>query len=161
AHRVEAENLLREAIAAEPHLPAVRLALAAFLLENLRYAGAETVAAAAVQCCPSSAELRLVLARIQFQLRRFEDAARTIEALLAITPDLAWPCFDYGKILPNSITTLAAPIGLLSAPAICRETIVLCWPMSLNSFYTISITGKLRNFTSDFSSLFRAYGKIL
>jgi tetratricopeptide (TPR) repeat protein len=102
AHRVEAENLLREAIAAEPHLPAARLALAAFLLESLRYAEAETVAAAAVQCCPSSAELRLVLARIQFQLRRFEDAARTIEALLAITPEHAWAWFEYGKILRNS-----------------------------------------------------------
>ena len=102
AHRVEAENLLREALAAEPHLPAVRLALAAFLLENLRYAEAETVAAAAVQCCPSSTELRLVLARIQFQLRRFEDAARTIEALLAITPGHAWAWFEYGQILRNS-----------------------------------------------------------
>jgi len=101
-HRVEAENLLREAIALEPHLPAVRLALAASLLERLRYADAETVAAAAVQCCPSSQELRLVLARIQFQLRRFEDAARTIEALLAITPEHAWSWFEYGKILRNS-----------------------------------------------------------
>jgi len=102
AHRVEAENLLREAIAAEPHLPAPRLALAAFLLESLRYAEAESVAAAAVQCCPSSTELRLVLARIQFQLRRFEDAARTIETLLAITPEHAWAWFEYGKILRNS-----------------------------------------------------------
>jgi Flp pilus assembly protein TadD len=99
---VEAENLLREAIAAEPHLPTARLALAGFLLERLRYAEAETVAAAAVQCCPSSTELRLVLARIQFQLRRFEDAARTIEALLAITPEHAWAWFEYGKILRNS-----------------------------------------------------------
>jgi tetratricopeptide (TPR) repeat protein len=102
AYRVEAENLLREAIAAEPHLPTARLALAGFLLERLRYAEAETVAAAAVQCCPSSTELRLVLARIQFQLRRFEDAARTIEALLAITPEHAWAWFEYGKILRNS-----------------------------------------------------------
>jgi tetratricopeptide (TPR) repeat protein len=102
AHGVEAENLLRAAIAAEAHLPAARLALAAFLLESLRYAEAETVAAAAVQCCPSSAELRLVLARIQFQLRRFEDAARTIEALLAITPEHGWAWFEYGKILRNS-----------------------------------------------------------
>src|SRR6516165_5229050 len=106
AHRVEAENLLREAIAAEPHLPAARLALAAFLLESLRYAEAESVAAAAVQCCPSSTELRLVLARIQFQLRRFEDAARTIEALLAITPEHAWGWFEYGKILRNSYIRL-------------------------------------------------------
>ena len=101
-HRVEAENLLRDAVAAEPHLPAARLALAAFLLDSLRYAEAETVAAAAVQCCPSSTELRLVLARIQFQLRRFEDAARTIEDLLAITPEHAWAWFEYGKILRNS-----------------------------------------------------------
>jgi Flp pilus assembly protein TadD len=99
---VEAENLLRDAVAAEPHLPAARLGLAAFLLDSLRYAEAETVAAAAVQCCPSSTELRLVLARIQFQLRRFEDAARTIEALLAITPEHAWAWFEYGKILRNS-----------------------------------------------------------
>jgi tetratricopeptide (TPR) repeat protein len=101
-HGVEAENLLRAAIAAEAHLPAARLALAAFLLESLRYAEAETVAAAAVQSCPSSAELRLVLARIQFQLRRFEDAARTIETLLAIIPEHAAAWFEYGKILRNS-----------------------------------------------------------
>jgi len=100
--RSEAENLLREAIAAEPHLAAARLALAVFLLERLRYTEAETIAAAAVCCCPSTPELRLVLARIQFQLRRFEDAARTIEALLAMTPEHAWAWFEYGKILRNS-----------------------------------------------------------
>jgi tetratricopeptide (TPR) repeat protein len=100
--RVRAENLLREAVAAEPRLSAPRLALADFLLENLRYVEAETVAAAAVQCCPASAELRLILARIQFQLRQFEDAARTIEALLAIAPENAWAWFEYGKILWNS-----------------------------------------------------------
>jgi tetratricopeptide (TPR) repeat protein len=107
AHRLEIENLLREAIAAEPPLPAARLALAAFLLESLRYAEAETVAATAVRCCPSSTELRLVLARIQFQLRRFEDAARTIEALLTITPEHAWAWFEYGKILRNSYHRLS------------------------------------------------------
>jgi tetratricopeptide (TPR) repeat protein len=99
--RAEAENLLREAIAAEPHLSAPRLALADFLLENLRYVEAETVAAAAVECCPTSQELRLVLARIQFQLLRLEDAAKTIEALLAIAPENAWAWFEYGKILWN------------------------------------------------------------
>jgi len=99
--RVEAENLLREAIAAEPHLSAPRLALADFLLENLRYVEAETVAAAAVECCPTSQELRLVLARIQLQLLRLEDAAKTIEALLAIAPKNAWAWFEYGKILWN------------------------------------------------------------
>jgi tetratricopeptide (TPR) repeat protein len=99
--RVEAENLLREAIAAEPHLSTPRLALADFLLENLRYVEAETVAAAAVECCPTSQELRLVLARIQFQLQRLEDAAKTIEALLAIAPEHAWAWFEYGKILWN------------------------------------------------------------
>jgi len=102
ALRVRAENLLREAVAAEPHLPAPRLALAEYLLENLRYAEAETVAAAAVQRCPASHELRLVLARIQFQLRQFEDCARTIEALLAIAPENGWAWFEYGKILWNS-----------------------------------------------------------
>src|SRR5262249_19041718 len=60
--RVEAENLLREAVAEEPCRSAPRLALAEFLLENLRYGEAEIVAAAAVQRCPTSAELRLVLA---------------------------------------------------------------------------------------------------
>src|SRR5262249_40800054 len=102
ALRVRAENLLREAVAAEPHLPAPRLALAEYLLENLQYTEAETVAAAAVQRCPTSPELRLVLARIQFQLRQFEDAARTIEALLAIAPENALAWFEYGKILWNS-----------------------------------------------------------
>ena len=102
ALRVRAENLLREAAAAEPHLPAPRLALAEFLLESLRYVEAETVAAAAVQCCPTSAELRLVLARIQLQLLRFEAAAKTIEALLAVAPENGWAWFEYGKILWNS-----------------------------------------------------------
>jgi tetratricopeptide (TPR) repeat protein len=100
--RVKAESLLRDAVAAEPCLSAPRLALADFLLENLRYVEAEAVAAAAVRCCPSTPELRLVLARIQFQLRRLEDAARTIEALLAIIPEYAWGWFEYGKILRNS-----------------------------------------------------------
>jgi tetratricopeptide (TPR) repeat protein len=99
ALRVRAENLLREAVTAEPSLSASRLALANFLLESLRYVEAETVAATAVQCCPTSPELRLVLARIQFQRRRFEDAAKTIEALLAIAPENAWAWFEYGKIL--------------------------------------------------------------
>jgi tetratricopeptide (TPR) repeat protein len=102
AIRVRAENLLREAVAAEPHLSAPRLALADFLLESLRYVEAETVAAAAVQRFPASAELRLVLARVQFQLRRFEAGAKTIEALLAIAPENGWAWFEYGKILWNS-----------------------------------------------------------
>jgi tetratricopeptide (TPR) repeat protein len=104
--QVEAEDLLREAIVAESHLAAPRLALADFLLASQRYAEAEPVAAAAVQCCPSSPELRLALARIQFQLRRFEHAARTIEALLAIAPGHAWAWFEYGKVLRNSFHRL-------------------------------------------------------
>src|SRR6516162_6008655 len=102
ALRARAENLLREAVAAEPRLPAPRLAVAEFLLESLRYVEAETVAAAAVRCCPASAELRLVLARIQFQLLQFEAAAKTIETLLAIAPENGWAWFEYGKILRNS-----------------------------------------------------------
>src|SRR5262249_10927355 len=81
------EDLLREAVAAEPGLCSPHLALANFLLEGLRYTEAETVAAAAVQRCPSGHGLRLVLARIQLQLRRFEDAETTIEALLAVAPE--------------------------------------------------------------------------
>jgi tetratricopeptide (TPR) repeat protein len=100
--RVEAENLLRESIAEEPCRSAPRLALAELLLESLRYVEAETVAAAAVEYFPTSAELRLVLARIQFQLLRFEAAAKTIEALLAIAPENGWAWFEYGKILWNS-----------------------------------------------------------
>ena len=100
--RVKAETLLREALAAEPCLSAPRLALADFLLESLRYVEAEAVAAVAVQCCPSSPELRLILARTQFQRRRFDDAARTIEGLLADAPENAWAWFEYGKILWNS-----------------------------------------------------------
>jgi hypothetical protein len=99
---MEAENLLREAVAEEPCGAAPHLALAEFLLENLRYAEAETVAAVAVQRCPTSVELRLVLARIQFQLLRLEAAAKTIEALLAIAPKNGWAWFEYGKILWNS-----------------------------------------------------------
>src|SRR5262249_14890069 len=100
--RVEAENLLREAVAEEPRQAAPHLALAEFLLENLRYAEAETVAVAALQRCPASAELRLVLARIQHQLLRRENAKKTIEALIAIAPENAWAWFEYGKILWNS-----------------------------------------------------------
>jgi len=100
--REEAENLLREAVAEEPCGAAPHLALAEFLLENLRYVEAETVAAVAVQRCPTSVELRLVLARIQFQLLRLESAAKTIEALLAIAPENGWAWFEYGKILWNS-----------------------------------------------------------
>ena len=100
--RAEAENLLREAVAEEPRQAAPHLALAEFLLENLRYAEAETVAVAAVQRCPASAELRLVLARIQHQLLRREDAKNTIEALIAIAPENAWAWFEYGRILWNS-----------------------------------------------------------
>ena len=99
---MEAENLLREAVAEEPCGAAPHLALAEFLLENLRYAEAETVAAVAVQRCPTSVELRSVLARIQFQLLRLEAAAKTIEALLAIAPENGWAWFEYGKILWNS-----------------------------------------------------------
>jgi tetratricopeptide (TPR) repeat protein len=102
ALRVRAENLLREAIAVEPFVSAPRHGLAEFLLENLRYVEAETVAAAAVQRFPTSPELRLVLTRIQFQRRRFDDAAKTIEALLAIAPENASAWFEYGKILWNS-----------------------------------------------------------
>jgi len=105
-HQVEAEDLLREAIVAEPHVAAPRLALADFLLASQRYVDAEAVAAAAVECCPSNPELRLVLARIQFQLRRFEHAARTIEALLGIAPGHAWAWFEYGKVLRNSFHRL-------------------------------------------------------
>jgi tetratricopeptide (TPR) repeat protein len=102
AFRLKAEHLLQEAVTTEPCHSAPRLALADFLLESLRYVEAETVAAAAVQCCPGSLELRLVLARIQFQLRQFENAAKTIESLLAIAPENAWAWFEYGKILRNS-----------------------------------------------------------
>jgi tetratricopeptide (TPR) repeat protein len=100
--RVEAENLLREAVAEEPCGAAPYLALAEFLLESLRYVEAETVATAAVRSCPTSVELRLVLARIQFQLLRLEAAAKTIEALLAVAPENGWAWFEYGKILWNS-----------------------------------------------------------
>jgi tetratricopeptide (TPR) repeat protein len=48
----------------------------------------------------------LALGRVQFQLRRVEDAARTIEALLAITPGHAWAWFEDGKILRNSFHRL-------------------------------------------------------
>jgi tetratricopeptide (TPR) repeat protein len=102
ALRVKAGDLLRAAVAEEPYLPAPRLALADFLLENLRYVAAETVATAAVRCCSSSSELRLVLARIQFQRRRFDDATRTIEGLLAVAPENAWAWFEYGKLLWSS-----------------------------------------------------------
>src|SRR5258708_26352914 len=100
---MEAENLLREAVAEEPCGAAPHLALAEFLLENLRYAEAETVAAVAVQRCPTSVELRLGLARIQFQLPRLESAAKTIAALLAIPPANGWAWVRYGNSLWESL----------------------------------------------------------
>src|SRR5262249_40398286 len=99
---LEAENLLREAVAEEPRQAAPHLALAEFLLENLRYAEAETVAVTALQCCPASAELRLLLAKITPHLLRREDAKNTIEALMPIAPENAGAWFKYGKILWNS-----------------------------------------------------------
>jgi hypothetical protein len=160
-HQVEAEDLLREAIVAEPHVAAPRLALADFLLASQRYVDAEAVAAAAVECCPSNPELRLVLARIQFQLRRFEHAARTIEALLGIAPGHAWAWFEYGKVCGIPFIASAMPSAPSSAPAISRGTMALCWQVSLNSSCTISITRKPRNSTSGYSMLFPACGKTL
>jgi tetratricopeptide (TPR) repeat protein len=106
AHRTEAEHLLRRAVAADPNVPAPRLALAAFLLERLRYVEALDAAAEGVRRCPSSLELRLVLARIQFQMRRYADAANTIETLLAIAPQHAWAWYELGKISRNSYERL-------------------------------------------------------
>jgi hypothetical protein len=63
-------------------------------------------AAEGVRCCPSSLELRLVLARIQFQMRRYADAANTIETLLAIAPQHAWAWYELGKISRNSYERL-------------------------------------------------------
>jgi len=105
-HWREAEHLLRRAVAADPNLSAPRLALAALLLERLRYVEALGVAAEGVRCFPSSLELRLVLARIQFQLRRHADAAKTIEALLAVAPEHAWAWYELGKIARNSYERL-------------------------------------------------------
>jgi tetratricopeptide (TPR) repeat protein len=97
--RLKVGDLLRATVAAQPSFAAPRLALADFLLENLRYVQAEAVAAAGLRCCPSCSELHLTLARIQFQRRRFDDAAKTIEGLLAVVPDNGWAWFEYGKIL--------------------------------------------------------------
>jgi tetratricopeptide (TPR) repeat protein len=105
-HWREAEGLLRRAVAADPNLSAPRLALAALLLERLRYVEALGVAAEGVRCFPSGLELRLVLARIQFQLRRHADAAKTIEALLAVAPEHAWAWYELGKIARNSYERL-------------------------------------------------------
>src|ERR1700730_12535058 len=63
-------------------------------------------AAEGIRCCPSSLELRLVLARIQFQMRRYADAANTIETLLAIAPQHAWAWYELGKISRNSYERL-------------------------------------------------------
>ena len=105
-HWTEAEHWLRQAVAADPSLSAPRLALACLLLERLRYVEALDIAAEGVRRCPSSLELRLVLARIQFQLRRYGDAAKTIEALLAVAPQHAWAWYELGKIARNSYERL-------------------------------------------------------
>ena len=105
-HWTEAEHLVRQAVAADPSLSAPRLALAGLLFERLQYLEALDVAAEGVRCCPSSLDLRLVLARIQFQLRRYADAAMTIEALLAVAPAHAWAWYELGKIARNSYERL-------------------------------------------------------
>ena len=58
-------------------------------------------------------------------------------------------------------TPSTGPIAPSSAPEIFRETIALCSQGSPNSFYTISITRKLRSITSDFSIFIRTCGTIL
>jgi tetratricopeptide (TPR) repeat protein len=99
-----AEEMLRRVIARWPHVVALRLALAELLhaTTGFRLQEAETTALDALRLSPSDSELLLVLARIQVDLRRFEDAAETVERLLAIDPENAAAWFEYGTILRNS-----------------------------------------------------------
>jgi tetratricopeptide (TPR) repeat protein len=99
AHRTEAEHLLRRAVAADPKF---RLLVS----RSPPFCWRGDAAAEGVRCCPSSLELRLVLARIQFQMRRYADAANTIETLLAIAPQHAWAWYELGKISRNSYERL-------------------------------------------------------
>jgi tetratricopeptide (TPR) repeat protein len=139
AHWREAEHLLRRAVAADPNLSAPRLALAAFLLERLRYVEALGVAAEGVRCFPSSLDLRLVLARIQFQLRRYADAAKTIEALLAVAPEHAWAWYELGKTARNSYERLGlADIPLKRAAELAEKDAGLLAAVAQNFLYDLN-----------------------
>jgi tetratricopeptide (TPR) repeat protein len=105
-HWAQAERLIRRAIAIDPRLCAARIALAGLLLERLRYPEALDVAAEGVRCCPSNIELRLALARTQFQMRRYAEAAETIKTLLALAPGHAWAWYELGRIARNSYERL-------------------------------------------------------
>jgi tetratricopeptide (TPR) repeat protein len=104
-----AEAVLRRMIARWPHLVAPRLALTELLHAStgFRLHEAETAALDALRLAPSDPALLLVLARIQVGLRRFENAAETIERLLAIDPENAAAWFEYGTILRNSYVRTA------------------------------------------------------
>jgi tetratricopeptide (TPR) repeat protein len=92
------ELLLQQAVAREPDLAAPRLELARLLHEQLRYVEALDIAAEGVRRFPSRLDLRLLLARIQLQMRLYADAASTIEALLAAAPEHAWGWYELGRI---------------------------------------------------------------
>jgi tetratricopeptide (TPR) repeat protein len=94
---IEAETLLRKAVAAFPATVELRLALVASLEARSRYPEAEIIARQAITLAPELAEPLRTLARVQTQLARPADAANTLASLLALAPDdpLAW--FEYGQ----------------------------------------------------------------
>jgi tetratricopeptide (TPR) repeat protein len=136
----EAEHLLRRAVAADPKVFVPRLALAALLLERLRYVEALDVAAEGVRCYPSSLEPRLVLARIQFQLRRYADAAKTIEALLALAPEHAWGWYELGRIARNSYERIGlADIAFKRAAELAEKDAGLLAAVAYQFLYDLNL----------------------
>jgi tetratricopeptide (TPR) repeat protein len=136
----EAEHLLRRAVAADPKVFVPRLALAALLLERLRYVEALDVAAEGVRRYPSSLEPRLVLARIQFQLRRYADAAKTIEALLELAPEHAWGWYELGRIARNSYERIGlADIAFKRAAELAEKDAGLLAAVAYQFLYDLNL----------------------
>ncbi len=92
------EATLHQAIAAEPHSIGLRLALVTKLEETHQYALALTAAQEACMLAPELAAPLRALARLQTHLGRNEEAAKTLERLLAINPGDAQSWFEYGQL---------------------------------------------------------------
>jgi len=156
--RVEAENLLREAVAEEPcgaapHLLLLSSCWKTFDMWRLRPLPRQRCGL--VQLVQNCAWFLRESSSNSCNSRRPQKRSRRC------LPSL--PRMDgLGSNTARSCgTPSTGPIAPSSAPEIFRETMALCWQASLNGFYTISITRKLRSITSDFSIFIRTCGTIL
>ena len=93
----EANGVLRSLIAKTPRNAAPRVALVNILLEANSYRDAEIAALDAARHFPSDPDVLLRLARVQSQLRRFDEAMPTLERLLKIDNAHGWAWFEYGR----------------------------------------------------------------